>query len=591
MIAPQNAAAFTSSPPDLRLWPGVVLVALQWVVRFVLPAAVPSALPYGVMGGLALGPLILIWWVFFSRAPRAERWGGLAMIVAALLATSQVLDASIATGMMGMMFPIYAVPGVCLALVLWAVLTRRVTGRARLATLALAIFAACGVWALVRTAGFTGDLDHDFAFRWAPSHEDRLVAEQEEPVGLAPAPETDPKAETGPDAEAETGPAAWPGFRGPRRDGVARSPEGLRFVTDWTVAPPEELWRRDVGPGWGSFAVGGDLLYTQEQRGEEEVVACYRLSTGEPVWRHGDPVRFWESNGGPGPRATPTLDGDLVFTLGATGRVNALRALDGTPVWSADAAADTGTETPTWGYSGSPLVDGDRVLVAASGRLVAYQRDTGERLWTGPEGGEGYSSPQLVTLGGTRQVLQLSGDGLVSLDPATGSVHWRHDWQGYPIVQPALTPDGDVLLAVSDRSGLRRLSVEPGADGWTATERWSSIRLKPYFDDFVVHVDHAYGFDGRILAAIDLATGERAWKGGRYGNGQMILLPAQDLLLVLSEDGELALVSATPDAYEELALVPALDGRTWNHPVLVGDRLLVRNGREMAAYRLATEGS
>jgi outer membrane protein assembly factor BamB len=153
-------------------------------------------------------------------------------------------------------------------------------------------------------------------------------------------------------------------------------------------------------------------------------------------------------------------------------------------------------------------------------------------------------------------------------------------------VQPAVMADGDVLIVASTGSGTRRLAVAHGARGWTVEERWTSLGLKPYFNDFVVHKGHAYGFDGRILTSIDLQDGTRRWKGGRYGSGQLVLLPDQDVLLVLSEEGELALLSATPDKFTELARVPAIKGKTWNHPVLVGDLLLVRNGEEMAAFRL-----
>jgi outer membrane protein assembly factor BamB len=233
------------------------------------------------------------------------------------------------------------------------------------------------------------------------------------------------------------------------------------------------------------------------------------------------------------------------------------------------------------------------VLVAASGILVGYDGETGALLWKGDDGGEGYSSPHRVVLEGVEQILFQHGAGLTSYAPADGTVLWEHEWAGYPIVQPALTPigdGGDVLLSVNQGSGLRRLAITLEAGDWAVEERWTSRGLKPYFNDFVVHEGHVYGFDNRILAAIDLETGERRWKGGRYGNGQLILLADQDLLLVLSEEGELALVGATPEAFAELARVPAIEGKTWNHPVLVGDLLLVRNDREMAAFRLHRMG-
>jgi outer membrane protein assembly factor BamB len=385
--------------------------------------------------------------------------------------------------------------------------------------------------------------------------------------------------------------AEWPGFRGPGRDGVVHD---VRIDTDWSQKPPVALWRRPVGPGWSSFAVRGDRLYTQEQLGEDEVVSCYELQTGEPVWRHRDPVRFWESNAGAGPRATPTLSNGRVYTLGATGILNALDARDGTLVWSRDAASDTAIEVPGWGFAGSPLVIDDVVVVALSGQLAGYDVAGGERRWLGPTGGGGYSSPHAATIDGVSQVLLVRGARTTSVAPADGTVLWEHSWQpSASILQPALVEDGDLLVAAADAMGgmgLRRLAVARGPDGWTAEERWTSRGLKPYFNDFVVHEGHAYGFDASILACIDLAGGERKWKGGRYGHGQLVLLPEQDLLLVLSEKGELALVSATPDAYAEHARFAAIEGKTWNHPAIAGDVLLVRNDQEMAAFRLRLAG-
>jgi outer membrane protein assembly factor BamB len=192
---------------------------------------------------------------------------------------------------------------------------------------------------------------------------------------------------------------------------------------------------------------------------------------------------------------------------------------------------------------------------------------------------------------GVAQILLLRGSRTISVAPADGALLWEHVWQpGVSIVQPALAANGDILIAAGDAMGgmgLRRIAVAHGNAGWTVEEKWTSRGLKPYFNDFVVHKGHAFGFDGNILACIDLEDGQRKWKGGRYGNGQLVLLPDQDLLLVLSEDGELALVSATADKFAELARFPVLESKTWNHPALAGDVLLVRNGEQMAAFRLS----
>ncbi len=380
--------------------------------------------------------------------------------------------------------------------------------------------------------------------------------------------------------------AEWPGFRGPARDGVIR---GVRIKTDWSASPPVELWRRPIGPGWSSFAVRGALLYTQEQRGPDEVVACYQLSTGKPVWTHRDAARFWESNGGPGPRGTPTVSNGRVYTFGATGILNVLDAANGAVVWSRNAASDADQKVPDWGFASSPLVVENVVVVAASGRLIAYDLATGDQRWLGPPGGVSYSSPHILTIDGSTQILLLSSTGVTSVTSADGTLLWRHQWPGYPIVQPAVTVDGDILASVSDKSGLRRLAVARASGAWTVQERWTSAGLKPYFNDFVVHNGYAFGFDGSILACIDLQDGKRKWKGGRYGNGQFLLLSDQDVLLELSEKGDLALVKALPDQFTEIARFPAIEGKTWNHPALAGDVLLVRNGEQMVAFRLSLE--
>ena len=605
----------------VRLWPGVVIVALQWLVLLTLPVLVAGTNGIALMAAAAAGVVLLLWWLFLSRMPWPDRVGAVVLMVGAVIVTKRIVHPSISNAGMGMLIFIYSIPLMSLALVASAAATRRFAARPRRASMAAAIALACTALALVRTGGISGEGGLDVHWRWTPTPEDRLLAETPAlPSTLAPAPRpvatpeaapsvaaaeapaapaSAPAAETGAKpaaaSDASTGPAetkvTWPGFRGPGRDGVVR---GARIATDWTASPPVELWRRQVGPGWSSFAVSGDVFYTQEQRGDDEVVACYRLATGQPVWSHRDTARFWESNGGAGPRGTPAVSNGRVYTLGATGILNALDAATGAVAWSRNAATDTGAKSPGWGFAASPLVIDDLVVVAASGRLAAYDAATGAPRWYGPEGGAGYSSPQLVTIHGVRQILLLRGSRTTSVAPADGALLWEHT--GDPtvsILQPALTADGDVLVATGDSmggGGIHRLAVTRAQGGWTVADRWASRGLKPYFNDFVVHEGHAFGFDGSILSSIDLAGGERKWKGGRYGHGQMLLLPDQDVLLVLSEEGELALVGAASDQHKELARFKAIEGKTWNHPVLVGDVVLVRNAEEMAAFRLPLAG-
>ncbi len=607
----------------LRLWPGVALGILILAFRYVVPeighrllepdTALTVAL-FAFLGSIVAGMLILLWWLLFSRAAWVDRLLALGLVAVGFLAGPLLQDRSITTGAMGMLYPILVIPIVALAFVAWAVLTRRLSVGLRRATMAAAILLAFASVGLIRTGGFTAGMKHDFAWRWTTTPEERLLAAEPEPVAAPPvAPTATPAASPAPAPTTSTptagapaatsapaapipAPAAvamprpeWPGFRGPERDGVVT---GTRIATDWATTPPIAIWKRAVGPGWSSFAVAGDRLYTQEQRGEDELVACYSSSTGAPIWQHRDRARFWESNGGAGPRGTPLIHQGRVYALGATGIVNALDAGTGAVVWTRNAASDTGAKTPMWGFSGSPIVVDDLLIVPTSGALSAYDLATGAPRWKAASKDQGYTSPQLVHIDGVRQVLFVNSAGVSGLSPTDGKVLWSSAWEGYPIVQPQVVAGGGVLFAVQEGQGLRRIAVSRRDGAWTASETWTSRGLKPYFNDFVVHKGHAYGFDSNILSCIDLADGARKWKGGRYGNGQLVLLADQDAMLVLGEEGEIALVKATPDGFSELAKMPGLDGKTWNHPVVVGDRLLVRNGEEMAAFRLPlTAGS
>ncbi len=613
----------------LRLWPGVALAVFAVLIRFGLPVALPDTTISGMDTGLVglLGSVIatlgvVVWWLFFSRAPWSERVGALAVMGVAVFATKAVAHPSIAGAGQGYLIYLGGIQLMTLALVLWAVASRDLSAGVRRLSMAAALVAACGLWAILRTDGVSSSLlGSDYHWRWTPTAEELLLVKTAaEPERVTPPPPAEtPMAAPVPTAEAPVAPAAaepaaaapagagpvtsegevsperdsaraeWPGFRGTARDGVV---QGVRINTDWSASPPVQLWRRPIGPGWSSFAVQGDLIYTQEQRGDEEMVAAYRLSTGEPVWRHSNPVRFYESNGGAGPRATPTIDHDRVFAHGATGIVDALDARTGQVIWFHNASADTEVPVPGWGFSSSPLVIDGKVIIAASGALVAYDAATGETRWVMKSRGGSYSSPQLLTINGVPQVVLMGGRGTTGVAVADGAVLWENAWAGSPMVQPASLPGGDLLITSADAMGglgVRRIGITQGPGGWVVAERWTSRGLKPYFNDYVIHKGHAYGFDGNILSSVNLETGERAWKGGRYGNGQMLLLADQDLLLITSEEGDLALVSATPDKFTEVAKLPALNAKTWNHPVIVGDVLLVRNGEEMVAFRLSLQ--
>jgi outer membrane protein assembly factor BamB len=577
--APTPPAAAAGARP--RLWPAVVLVALFWFA-FVIVGALEKPYFIGFLYGMAAPAVLLllfsVWWWCNRRIPLGDRAYGCLLVLAGGVVVAPFCHRSIQFGL-----PTVGLPVALTLLTLWLLVVQW-TGFAwkRLGLLAV-LALGWGYFALIRIDGLNADLQSTTRWRWTPTPEEALLAEK------ARAPQATPRPASQSPLTLSAG--DWPTYRGPDRDGVI---PGITIATDWSAAPPKLLWRRRVGPAWSSVIVIGDRLFTQEQRGEQEMVVCYEASTGNEVWAHADPVRFWETVSGAGPRATPTFASGRLFTLGATGILNCLEAATGQRYWSHDVAAEAPAKPPMWGYSSSPLVVEDKVIVFAGGEgprnLLAYGTDTGELAWAAPASHDSYSSPQLATIAGRRQCLLLGDRGLTAVDPATGTVLWQFGWTqaGAPrAVQAHVLGPSRVVAGTLSGPGVGLVDVTQEGDRWTVAEVWATTQMKPEFPDFVVHQGHAYGFDGALFCCLDLASGRRRWKDGRYGRGQVLLLPEQSLLLVISEQGEVLLLAADPGRHRELGRFRALAEKTWNHPVIAHGRLYARNAEEMACYELA----
>jgi outer membrane protein assembly factor BamB len=383
----------------------------------------------------------------------------------------------------------------------------------------------------------------------------------------------------------------WADFRGPKRDGRYEGPVRVEWPSDGLPL----LWKQPIGEGYASFVAGQGRVFTIEQRRNEEVVSAYDAATGREVWTVGWPGRFSETMGGDGPRATPTYHDGRVYALGAMGAFAAIDASTGTTVWRGNILEDAGADNLDWGMSGAPLIVDDKVVVLPGGRsgksVVAYERSTGKPAWTALDDRQAYVSPMVVTLAGTRQLVVLTAARLVGLTVDEGRLLWEYPFattNGINAAQPLLLGGDRIFLSASYGSGAAVIEVKQAAGGLSATTVWQSQRMRNKFTSSVLHEGHIYGLDEAILACLDAATGELKWKGGRYGYGQLLI--AGDRLIVLTEGGDVVQVKASPDRHEEIARFPAISGKTWNHPIITRGRLLVRNGREMAAFDIGISG-
>lgn len=380
-----------------------------------------------------------------------------------------------------------------------------------------------------------------------------------------------------------------PQFFGPHRDGHAPD---VRLDPDWLKHPPRELWRHGIGAGWSAFAVADGLAYTQEQQGEKEIVTCYDLLTGALVWSHADTARFDQWQSSEGPRATPALHQGRVFTYGATGILNCLDAATGSPVWQRRVLEENKIANLEWGVCASPLIVNNLVIVTG-GRtrgpvLFAHDIATGSRVWKAGDDEAGYASPVLATLAGRQVILSSNARSITAHDPATGELRMEHAWgvEKWPKAsQPVIAGPDQVFLSAGYGMGclLLEIKAEPGGR-LTASELWTSMKMKTQFNSPALLGHHLFGLDDGRLACMDLKTGERLWKEGRFASGQSLI--AGDKVIVQNEAGSIHLCAADPQGFKEHGQLPALGSKTWNHPVLAGRYLLVRNDREAACYEL-----
>jgi len=536
--------------------------------------------PAVAIGALTLVAVIYIWTADFSSRQMQIQWTGQIVILAVLL------------------------------LLVWLLFLSRLRWKVRLISLGATILMLGTIPALFRMRGISGDILPILEWRWAkskvdalpaspPIHADTMTAaiplqssSSAESAPSLPSASTRPQIveEKAKDAAREFS-TDYPQFLGPQRNAIVT---GIRLNRNWTEQPPKQVWRQPIGAGWSAFAVSGNFAITQEQRGKVEMVVAYDLKSGQVKWSHGDSTGYESPITGSGPRATPTIAGTRVYTLGGTGMLNCLDLITGKRIWSKDIIEENNAQINGWGMSGSPLLLDSLVVVSAGGRegnsLVAYHQVTGARIWSGGNDRAAYSSPLVATIAGTRQILIFNQNNVAAHDPASGQIIWQQAWPGGSecVAQPIPLPDDRVFVSSGYGIGCKLFQIQRGENGdLHASLIWATNRLKAKFTNLVYREGYIYGLDDGILVCLDLANGERKWKAGRYGHGQMISV--DDLLLIQAESGEVVLVEVNPQAPVELARLAALNSKTWNNPALAGRYLLVRNDREAACYELPLE--
>jgi len=570
--------------------------AFEWSVYSIEMAAFTRFISRWIVY-LGVFLVFMTWWLTY----RGFRFRDRVLFVGAMFGLATLTSFVVHPTIRGMVLLMFGTLYCVTTWTLWVAISRNWSLNVRRLGLLAVMTLTFAYFTLIRWEGLLGTQAAAIYWRWQPNAEELFLAEQSkakptgtsaqssasesgEPAGIAEIPAAQPWS---------LQPGDWPEFRGAGRTGVVT--DQTIDATAWSKNPPRVVWRKRLGPAWSTMILVDGHLVTQEQRGENEAVVCYDAATGDEEWVHLDPIRFEEGLSGPGPRSTPTFSahhGGRIYTLGAKGKLNSLEASSGKPVWSQDIVAESGATVPQWGYSVTPLVVDDLVIVFAGGEkdksVLAYHAEGGKLAWSQKAGAMSYASPQFITLLGQPQVLIHDNKALWSFRPVDGQPLWHLDATGevgLPQLQPWQLHDDQ--LVVFSEPGISLVTVESDGKEWGATREWESKALKPAFNSFVVHDQHVYGLDDGILVCTDLEGGKRKWKKGRYGHGQVLLLPEQSALLIVGEKGEITVVAADPKGLKELGQFQAIEGKTWNHPLLSNNRLYVRNAEEIACYELS----
>jgi outer membrane protein assembly factor BamB len=376
--------------------------------------------------------------------------------------------------------------------------------------------------------------------------------------------------------------ADWPQWRGPNRDGIS-SETGL--LTAWPSGGPKVVWRiSGLGAGYSSFSIVNGRMYTQGQRGNQEFVLALDVKTGSKLWET-IASRDFENDRGSGPRGTPTFDNGKLYAMTGEGTVVCLDAASGKIVWQIDSVKKFGATIPHWGYSESPLIDGDRVIVMPGGRgasLVSLDKRTGEVQWKTGDDYAGYSSAILADVNGTKQVIALSGRSAFGVQESTGELLWRYGKIANNVANIA-TPiyqDGAVFLSSAYDTGCALLKLNPKG----MQEVYFNRDMMNHYSSSVLVDGTLYGYSNNLLVAMDFKTGKQLWKNRSVGKGSVTY--AEKHLYALGEDGMVGLIEASPAAYKEVSRFEYQKGSlpSWSPLVISDGRLYLRDQDNLTSY-------